>query len=110
MGGLHDATVAEVLWLSSERRLELQIRDLYANFAGLPEYRGPMKGRFIFSEVSKLFSDDVDLAETGLVIYEWLFGETETSAFNCEIRFAPGGNMLIECRHIECLQGDTANP
>ena len=106
LGELHDATVTEFLWLSLEQRLELGIEDLYWNFERFPEYPGAIPGRFIFSQVSKLYPSDVDLAEGGrLMIYDWLFQKAERSNYSCEILFSPGGRLRIECGQIECLQG-----
>ena len=100
LGDLHDATVTEFLWLPAQLRFELEIEDIYWNFEGEPDYAGPVKGRFIFSEVSN-FSLDMDLAEIGMV-YEWTFQEAGSIGYKCEIRFAPAGKMNIACQAIEC--------
>ena len=102
LGALHDATVTEMRWLPQEKRFEIGIEDLYQNFKGLPDYPGPTKGRFVFSQVSKLYSTDVDFADVGLMIYELTFRNSEAPGHGCEIRFSPGGKMLIECQSIEC--------
>lgn len=101
LGGLHDATVTEVLWLPIEKRLELGIKDLYWNFEGLPEYQGPTGGRFIFSKVSKFLSE-IDLAASGLMIADWLFEYSTKPGYSCEILFNSSGRLLIACSQIEC--------
>jgi hypothetical protein len=104
LGALHDATVLELLWLAVPHRLEIEIKDLYWNFEGLPEYPGAVKGRFILSDVSE-FTSTVDYAVPGLMIYKWAFKKTGTAKYRCEILFSPNGKLTVNCDQIECRKG-----
>jgi len=43
-GGLHDVQVQRIIWDSREGSCRLGFDDIYSNFLGLPEYKGPKKG------------------------------------------------------------------
>jgi hypothetical protein len=103
LGGLHDATLLNLRWHPGENRLEVEIDDLYANFDGRPEYQGPAKGTFVFSEVVR-FDVEVNLTQSGLMLYDWKFGKSGVANYACDISFSPGGKMSIECGHIECVK------
>ena len=100
LGGLHDAKILGLFWRPVSRSLEIEIKDIYIDFEGLPEYQGPTKAKFIFSGVSK-FNLDVDLADY-TYLYDWTF--TKSGTPNCELHFAPGGKVTIECSRIECVR------
>ena len=58
LGNLHDCTVTLFEWRPDDRRVTFAIEDLYFNFEGLPEYRGPLSGRIVLEEVQRV---DIDL-------------------------------------------------
>lgn len=41
LGDLHDCRIVRLSWDLASRTAEIMIEDIYANFAGLPEYRDP---------------------------------------------------------------------
>jgi hypothetical protein len=107
LGGLHDAALQKLTWHAAESCLEIEIDDLHANFSGLPEYQGPTKATFVFSEVTRLHLE-ADLTISGLALYDWTFGERRTAQFALEISFSPAGKVTIECGRIECVKGAQA--
>lgn len=104
LGGLHDAALRRLQWSGDERRLEIDVDDLYSNFLGLPEYLGPKRAGFVFYEVRSL-GIEVDLTERGLTLYDWTFQVDAASGHCCEISFSPGGRVIVSCGRIECLKG-----
>jgi hypothetical protein len=102
LGGLHDAMVLRFVWQRDEKRLEIDIDDLHANFAGLSGYQGPVATRVVLTDVARA-ALEVNLAEEGLMIYSWDFKEAAPPGFVCEISFSPGGRVIVECGHIECI-------
>lgn len=103
LGGLHDATLLKLLWRAADSCLEIEIDDLHANFNGLPEYQGPTKATFVFSQVTGL-NLAVDLSTTGLMLYGWKFKKSGVPNYASEISFSPGGRVVVECGHIECVK------
>jgi hypothetical protein len=104
LGGLHDATLLKLLWCAAEKRLEIEIDDLHANFSGLPEYKGPTDAIFIFSNVSR-FNIEADLTGKGLMLYDWIFEKSDATNHMCQISFSPSGRMTIHCARIACKVG-----
>jgi hypothetical protein len=105
LGGLHDAKVTELLWKPGAKRLELLVKDLYANFRGLPDYKGPIQARFVFSDVSTL-NMEVCLSERGILLYDWIIKKNEMGNYTSELLFSPSGKIVINCNMIECIQLD----
>lgn len=103
LGGLHDAALLKLVWRAAEKRMEIEIDDLHANFGGLPEYQGPTKATFVFSDVTRL-NVEADLTESGLMLYDWKFEKSDAPNFACEITFSPSGRVLIGCAGIECVK------
>lgn len=103
LGGLHDATLLKLLWRADEKCVEIEIDDLHANFNGLPEYQGPTKATFVFSQVTRL-TVDANLTESGLMLYDWTFEKSGTPDYACEISFSPSGRVSIACGRIECVK------
>lgn len=103
LGGLHDATLTNLHWYLEDKRLEFGIEDIYSNFHGLPNYPGATKGKFIFSDVKKLIVE-VKLSEVGLIVFDWTVTKDMSDNFCSEIRFSPGGLVVVECAHIECVK------
>jgi len=91
--GLHDIIVTELLWLSTRKRFELAVDDLFGNFEGFPEYPGEKPGRFVIDGVSKL-EFDVDMAEKGIMIYDWEFKDAVKTRYDFVISFFPCGEII----------------
>ena len=103
LGGLHDSTVLKLLWLPKERRLEIDIKDIYWNFEGLPDYSGPTTATFVFSQVADLVVD-VDFTTRGHMICDWLFQAAGVPSYKSELLFSPSGKITVECGSIECVK------
>jgi hypothetical protein len=54
LGNLHDCTVTLLEWKPQQKRITFEIEDLYLNFDGLPEYRGPLAGDIVFEEIERV--------------------------------------------------------
>ncbi len=55
LGDLHDAHLAELVWLPSQRTIALHFTDLLSAFAGLEDHDGPQFGVITLSDVSRCF-------------------------------------------------------
>jgi hypothetical protein len=104
LGGLHDSKLLKLVWLLPERRLDLHIKDIWWNSEGHPEYPGPTPAMFVFTDVSKFDVNVGDFCVVGHMIYDWTFQKTGTPNYVSEIAFSPGGKIIVECDHIECVQ------
>jgi hypothetical protein len=104
LGGLHDAEITKLLWQPESRSLEIKIDDLYANFEGCADYKGPQSAGFVFSQVSKFDVLALSFDEFGVMIYEWTVTTTEKSTYLSEIGFCTGGRVLVECGTLECIK------
>jgi len=103
LGGLHDAKILGLVWLPVTRSLEIEIKNIYVDFEGLPEfpeYQVPTKAKFVFSDVSR-FDLEVDLADS-VRIYDWTFAKDGTP--NCELHIAPAGTIAVKCSRIDCIR------
>jgi hypothetical protein len=100
LGRLHDAKILELIWRPNARSLEIQIKDIYVDLEGFPEYPGPKAARFVFSRVIK-FDLEVNLADS-VSLYDWVFAKSGIP--HCELFFSPSGKITVECDKIECLR------
>ena len=100
LGGLHDAVILSLVWNAQDRRLEIAVDDINSNTNGLPEYQGPVSAMLQFSEVSR-FEVNANLAEVGLMVYEWTISRKGPDILASTISLSPGGELTIECRSIE---------
>ncbi len=103
LGRLHDGKVLGLQWLPEERRFELMVKDLYADFDGLPEYKGPVRAKFVFSDVSVLSIDAV-LSERGLLLHEWVMQKGDPKSYDSELKFSLSGTISIGCGAVECVE------
>lgn len=98
LGNLHDCIVTQFNWRPDEKTIELEIGDLYFNFAGLPEYAGPTPGRIVLEGVKKLYAELEDL--NGQVkIYDFTCEEIGQNIFTALITFSPAGRVSVSYRH-----------
>ena len=104
LGSLHDTIITSIIWSAEKRRLIIEIDDLNTNTDGLPEYPGPIKGTFVFSEVTVL-ELTVDLAVDGLMVYDWTMSRKGPDTQSTSISLSPGGQMIIDCLSVE-IAGD----
>lgn len=47
LGNLHDCTVTRLEVEGRTKTMTFSIKDIYWNFEGLPEYRGPLPARIV---------------------------------------------------------------
>ena len=92
-GGLHDCIIEGVTWSVESDRLEVFIKDLNANFVGLPEYSGPQPGCLIFDNVESMQADVV-VSGRKLRIYEASFSTKENLQV-MEFLFSPSGRLVV---------------
>jgi hypothetical protein len=98
LGNLHDCTVTLFEWRPDDRRVTFAIEDLYFNFEGLPEYRGPLSGRIVLEEVQRV---DIDLGgiEGPLRVDEFAVVVEESSdASAVSVTFWPTGRIEVAYR------------
>ena len=100
--GLHDVILTQLLWRPKENRLELTVRDLYANFRGLPEYKGPTEATFVFTGVRQ-FDMQVNLCTEGLMIYDWKGNKVVSDSCTSEFFFSPEGRVSLVFEDLKCL-------
>ena len=100
LGGVHDARLLGVTWLAADSSLTITIDDLFANFNGLPEYRGPQRAAFVFSEVTSI-KLELDVCEPGLSLYDWTFPNSIDGEHGAVLSFSPAGRILIRFRKLE---------
>lgn len=102
LGNLHDAKVTQFHWNPAQREVEIAVTDLYANFAGLPEYPGLQPVRLIASGVCGIQIDvttnefparimDVEVEQPG-----------SDSQLEIAVKFDPSGSMKIYCVSVAC--------
>lgn len=92
-GLLHDVVVQTLTWNPEARTLELKLKDIYGNFKGLPEYRGPKAGSIVLSGVEAV-RINVDPVTKQLNIYEFTAENTGADKWAASVSFWPGGRIL----------------
>jgi hypothetical protein len=70
LGNLHDCTITRLEWKPDNQSLIFEIRDIYFNFEGLPEYKGP-KPATITLEQAQLVEGEINALQLPLWIYEF---------------------------------------
>jgi hypothetical protein len=98
LGSLHDVKVTSFTWMPSRAEIRVSVGDLYANFRGLPEYKGPLPAAFLFSGVSQLHTA-IDPAEPGMRIFGWSV-RVIPGGYSSEILFSPSGKINVWCSAI----------
>ena len=98
LGNLHDCTVTLFDWRPDDRRMTFAIEDLYFNFKGFPEYRGPLAGRIVLEEIQRV---DINLGgiEGPLRVDEFAIvveGSSDASAVS--VTFWPTGKIEVAYR------------
>lgn len=99
LGQLHDARIQAVVWTSADRRLDIQLADLFSNFLGLPEYSGPAPATISFAGVSEL-QWELRTSEDVLRVLGTEISETEgRPRLTLSLWF--GGRLSIDFDHIQ---------
>ena len=97
LGNLHDCTVALIEWRPDQAAIGFEIKDLYFNFEGLPEYQGPLAGRITLVGVEQL-SVDFRPIQGPLRIDEFSVEEQGGARLAVAITFWPAGKIEATCR------------
>lgn len=96
LGGLHDADVKRVIWDPVARLLHLDVDDLNANFAGLPEYPGLNPGTLVFTRV-ELFDLRCDVQRGDCIrIFSVQARRREGSGYTLALQLSPSGQINLE--------------
>ena len=104
LGGLHDAIILSLAWSAEERGLRIVVDDINSNPHGLPETPGPRGATLIFSEVTHL-EVNANLTVGGLMVYDLAIERQEPDTYASSLSLSPGGQLTIECRSIEIVEG-----
>jgi hypothetical protein len=99
LGLLHDAVVSQLVWVPEQKRLRLEIDDLYGNFRKLPQYPGPVSGVIEFGEVHRI-AFDMDHNETRLIIFTLDTEHVDGDLYLASIEFWPDGEIRVWYRRV----------
>jgi hypothetical protein len=103
VGGLHDAVLIRLDWMAGQRRLELEVEDLYSNFEGLPNDPGRCPGTIALVGVARLRLD-LEPTERGLMVYDVSLVRSESGHMDVTITFSPAGRITAQCSDVEWLE------
>jgi hypothetical protein len=98
LGDLHDARIADLVLDVAQQTLDIEIVDLFSNFKGLPDYRGPTRGRIAFRGVSRLNTVRPPRHDP-LIIYEFSVLDEDTENRTASLKLSPAG--LIEFDYVD---------
>ena len=102
MGNLHDCRVTRWSWDLVSRTGEILIEDMYANFAGLPEYAGPQAGRLRFRGLQHCIVDAV--ASSDLLNIDECVIEPSSEQLMIRIVFWPSGQLRLICAEADWVE------
>jgi hypothetical protein len=97
LGNLHDCTVQLFEWRPQQKRMAFEIEDLYFNFEGLPEYRGPTAGVIVLEEIERV---DIEIRnfEGPLRIYDFSCVKEGRPSSVVSLSFVPSGKIGVVYR------------
>ena len=98
LGLLHDCTVTLFEWQPEKKKFVFEIENLYWNFEGLPEYRGPKPGQISLEDVQRV-EINIESNERSLRIYEFSVGREGSGMFNVLVTFSLAGKIAVTCQH-----------
>jgi hypothetical protein len=98
LGNLHDCTVMQFEWLPEKKSVIFVIEDIYFNFKGLPEYRGPVGGRIALEGVRRI---DIELRgiEGHLRIDDMSVIKEDADTSTISTTFWPTGKIGVAFQH-----------
>ena len=102
LGNLHDAQISEFHWNPAQREVEIKVTDLYANFAGLPEYPGLRPVRVVASGVRGIQIDVTTNAPPARIMDFEVEQLPSDSPLEIAVKFDPSGSMKICCVSVAC--------
>ena len=99
-GNFHDCRITCFEVKPSRKLLLIAVDDLFSNFLGLPEYRGPLPAEFIFGGLIDL-DISIDMKNGELNIYDMEFNQREDgSTYIVTIKLSPGGSVKVICESL----------
>jgi hypothetical protein len=98
LGHLHDCTVRLLEWNPDEERMGFEIEDLYFNFAGLPEYPGPMPGRIVLEGIQRVDIEIRGFADP-LRVFEFSSVKDGPDMSVATVTSSPSGKVAVTYRH-----------
>lgn|GEM_PF-892136 len=90
-GGLHDCVIDSLVWQPAQRRVEMTVKDINANFLGLPEYAGVVPCVIEVSGIDD-FALDISSADDSLKVYEASVSVVAQKRV-FKIAFSPSGSL-----------------
>ena len=94
LGGLHDATVTKFILDVTERSFSFEVDDVYSNFEGLPDYRGPKPARVVLKKISSV-EVNLGLEVDKFNIYDFSVHQTNDGRWNASIKLWPEGKISV---------------
>jgi hypothetical protein len=99
LGGLHDAEITRFEW--SGDVITMGLDDLFANFVGSPEYRGPRPSVIRFSGLANLSLALESSSSECVTVYSCDVNEGSVAeAVEVKIQLVPGGLVQMVCQTI----------
>jgi len=94
LGYLHDCTVTRFEWKPDQKSMAFEIEDLYFNFEGLPEYKGPTPGRIVLEGIQHV-SIEIREFEGPLRVYEFSLVKERADTADVSVSFSPSGKISV---------------
>lgn len=94
LGNLHDCTITVFEWKPDRKRIAFEIDDLYFNFHGLPEYKGPVPGRIVFERIERVVIEMHDV-DGPLRISDFCVVGQSPEAATVAVTFWPSGKVTM---------------
>ena len=94
-GTLHDCTVTRFEWNPEARTVTFEIEDIWWNFEGLPEYRGPASGTIVLGDVESV---EIEMREDAkaLFISEFTVAPANAGRSLATIWFRGSGKVVVD--------------
>jgi hypothetical protein len=106
-GGFHDCIIESLAWTPTQRRLEISIEDINANFLGLPEYAGRVPCVVGISGVDDFAMDVFSSADDRLRVYEASVSVVAQKKV-LKIAFFPSGSLEVSFENLTILELEKA--
>lgn len=94
LGGLHDCEITQLRIDFRRREIEFQFDDLFSNFFGLPEYKGPLAGKIVLREIYKFDYKASNFPTSSLKVYDFICRESDDGQ-EANVAFWPEGSICV---------------
>ncbi len=98
--GLHDAGILQVNWDAIHDEVNLVIDDLWSNYVGLPEYKGPLLGTIKLLGVRCVSIDFTKTLRLDIINVD--VEETSYDTLRCIITLNGNGRIIVEYKESKC--------